>query len=187
MGLDPVHGIGPKLRQHLGGSTGHQPGRQLMTAADFKTPEEFEIYRAGADRLPLGILPGSWEGHLLTAMAAMVAAGIERHEARIAPAPAPAVEPRPVPHPDLAELRAFRQWCADKVNGGVIASTSEHLRGHVDVWIKERVDAALRKADAAALEERARIVKALRDRSKPTEKDYPVERHLAELFERGLL
>lgn len=61
-------------------------GRQLMTAADFKTPEEFEIHRAGADRLPLGIMPGSWEGHLLTAMAAMVAAGIERHEARMAPA-----------------------------------------------------------------------------------------------------
>lgn len=101
-------------------------------------------------------------------------------------------DPRRLYSPDLAELRAFRQWCADKVNGGVIAATSEHLRGQVDAWIKERVDAAHRQTDGAALAERARIVRAIRARSKeftdgPVSAGYPLARYIADLIEGGQL
>lgn len=58
----------------------HEPvgdiGRRLMTEDDFRTPVEFKLYCIGAETLPQGILPGSWEAHLLKAMAAMASAAV---------------------------------------------------------------------------------------------------------------
>lgn len=135
---------------------------RLMTADDFKTPEEFEIYRAGADRLPLGVLPGSWEGHLLTAMAAMAAAGIERHEARMTP---DVVVNAEHPHP---ELLAFRRWAEAKVasNGHKAAMLSgQRLRGEVDKVIEvqvAKIDRLAADIDRAR-ETQAKTDKALRE------------------------
>lgn len=100
--------------------------RQLLTAADFKSEDEFEVYRAGADRLPLGLLPGSWEAHLLTAAAAMVVAGIERHEARMAPPDAERVFDESYARLSQAAKAALESKAADQKT---IRDMSDRIRG----------------------------------------------------------